>query len=103
MALATGVSAWINFAILVWRLKKLDHFTVDARLKSRLLRILAACLVMSAALWRADILLEQWVRWRLPQVALLIAIGGGVYGLAVLLFKAMTLGEFKAMLRRKPA
>lgn len=101
MALATAASAWINFAILVWRLKKLDHFTVDARLKSRLVRILAACLVMSAVLWRADILLEEWVRWRVPQVALLIAIGGGAYGLAALLFKAVTIGEFKGMLRRK--
>jgi putative peptidoglycan lipid II flippase len=103
MALATAASAWINFGLLVWRLKKLDHFTVDARLKSRMVRILAACLVMSAVLWQADILLEQWVRWRLPQVALLIAIGGGAYGLAVLLFKAVTIAEFKGMLRRKPA
>jgi putative peptidoglycan lipid II flippase len=102
MALATAASAWINFGLLVWRLKKLDHFAVDRRLKARTVRILAACLVMSAVLWRADLLLEQWVRWRLPQVALLIAIGGGAYGAAALLFKAITLAEFKGMLRRNP-
>ena len=101
MALATAAAAWVNLGILVWRLKKMDHFTIDARLKSKTVRIVAACLVMSVVLWRADILLEQWVTWRLPQVAVLIAIGGGTYGAAALLFKAVNPRELKGMLRRK--
>jgi hypothetical protein len=32
---------------------------------------------------------------------LLIAIGGGAYAAAVLLFKAISIGELKGMLRRK--
>jgi putative peptidoglycan lipid II flippase len=101
MALATTVSAWLNFGILVWRLKKLDHFIVDARLKSRLIRIIAACLVMSGVLWAADNVLEPVLTWRLPLVVVLIVSGGGAYGAAVLLLRAITPGELKGMLRRK--
>jgi putative peptidoglycan lipid II flippase len=101
MALATAVSAWLNFAILVWRLKKLDHFTVDARLKSRLVRIILACLVMSGVLWGVQMLLEPWDSWRLPVVIALIVAGGGAYGIAAVLLGAVNLGELKGMLRRK--
>ena len=101
MALATAASGWVNFGILVWRLKKLDHFTVDARLKSRLVRIIAACLVMSFVLWGADTLLEPVLPWRLPLVILLIAAGGGAYGIAAVLLGAVNLRELKGMLRRK--
>ena len=101
MALATSVSAWLNFGILVWRLKKLDHFTVDARLKSRLVRIIAACLVMSGVLWGADTLLEPLLPWRLPLVVLLILAGGGAYGVAAILLRAADLRELKGMLRRR--
>lgn len=103
MALATAAAAWINLGLLVWRLKKLDHFTVDRRLKSRTLRIIAACLVMSAVLWGAEMLLAPLKLWRLIEVTLLIVVGVGAYGVAVLLFKAMTIGDLKGMLRRKPA
>ena len=102
MALATAVAAWLNLGLLVWRLKKLDHFTVDRRLKIRTLRILAACLAMSAVLYGLDIALQPlWSVSRLLVVILLVMIGGGAYGAAVLLFKAMSLGELKGMLRRK--
>ena len=102
MAFATAVAAWLNLGLLVWRLKKLDHFTIDRRLKIRTLRILAACLAMSAVLYGLDIALQPlWSVSRLLVVILLVTLGGGAYAAAVLLFKAMSIGELKAMLRRK--
>jgi putative peptidoglycan lipid II flippase len=102
MALATAAAAWVNFGMLVWRLKRLDHFTIDQRFKQRLVRILGACVAMSLVLWGIQILLQPlWAISRLLDVALLVAIGGGAYGVAVILLRAMTLGELKGMLRRK--
>jgi len=104
MALATAAAAWLNFGILVWRLKKLDHFAMDRRLKIRIVRIIAACLAMSAVLYGLQILLEPlWAYSRLAVVTLLVLIGGGAYGVAVVLFRAMTPSELKGMLRRRSA
>jgi putative peptidoglycan lipid II flippase len=107
MALATAAAAWVNFGILVWRLKRLDHFTMDSRLKSRIVRILGACVAMSAVLWGAQTVLaplwtENWYA-RLLVVILLIGIGGGVYGIAALLLKAVVPAELRGMLRRRKA
>jgi hypothetical protein len=45
--------------------------------------------------------LEPVLTWRLPLVVVLIVSGGGAYGAAVLLLRAITPGELKGMLRRK--
>jgi len=102
MALATAAAAWVNLGILVWRLKRMDHFTIDRRLKQRVVRILAACLTMSAVLYELNILLEPlWNVSRLLVVVLLVVIGGGAYGVAAVLFKAVNPRDLKGMLRRK--
>jgi putative peptidoglycan lipid II flippase len=105
MALATAAAAWVNFGILVWRLKRLDHFSIDSRLKSRIPRIIGACLAMSAVLWGAQALMAPlWAaNWRLPVVVALVVIGGGVYGVAALLLRAVNPAELKGMLRRRKA
>jgi putative peptidoglycan lipid II flippase len=103
MALATAIAAWVNLGLLGWHLHRLGHFSLDARLKSRAARIVAACIVMSAALWAAQILLAPvWHYWRLLALALFIAIGLATYGAAILLSGTMTLAELRADLRRKP-
>jgi putative peptidoglycan lipid II flippase len=103
MALATAISAWVNLALLGWHLRRLGHFTIDARLRSRAWRILIACLVMSALLWQAQSLLQPlWVQWRLVTLVLLVALGLVLYGGASLLTRAMTLGDLRMMVRRNP-
>jgi len=102
MALATAAGAWINFSLLVWRLRRLGHFTADRRLRQRAVRILGACLVMCLVLWFCQRLLSPLGPvWRLPVVVVLVSVGGGAYGLAAVLFRAVNLGELKGMLRRK--
>jgi putative peptidoglycan lipid II flippase len=102
MAAATAVAAWINLGLLAWILHKHDLFRLDTRLKSRLWRILLACLAMSAVLQGAQILLDPlWRHWRLAAFVLLVAAGGATYAAVVLASGAISLAEFKAMLRRK--
>jgi putative peptidoglycan lipid II flippase len=101
MALATATAAWVNLGLLGWHLHRRDHFKLDARLRSRAWRILAACLIMSAALWGAQIILAPlWHYWRLGALAAMIVIGLAVYGAAILATRTITIGEFKGMLRR---
>ena len=102
MAAATSIAAWINVGLLAWHLRRLGHFSLDSRLKSRAWRILLACIAMSLALWGAQSLLAPlWLFSRLIAVATLVAIGLAVYGGAVLLSGAMTTADFKSALRRK--
>lgn len=102
MALATAAAAWLNFGILVWRLKRLDHFTMDARLKRRIVRIIGACVAMSAVLWGVQTALQPlWAVSRLLVVVLLVLIGGAAYGAAAVLLRAIRPSELKGMLRRR--
>jgi putative peptidoglycan lipid II flippase len=77
---------------------------MDARLKGRLPRILAACAVMVAALLGAQFLLDGWLETpllRLPALALLITAGGLSYGVAIFVTGATRMAELKGMLRRR--
>jgi hypothetical protein len=58
---------------------------------------------MSVVLWGAQtVLAPLWAaNWRLLVVVLLVAIGGGTYGAAALLLKAVVPAELKGMLRRR--
>ncbi|HIJ61064.1 MAG TPA: murein biosynthesis integral membrane protein MurJ [Rhodospirillaceae bacterium] len=96
MALSTALAAWLNVILLAWFLRRRGYFVVDARLRSRAPRILAAGLVMAGALWAADRALPP-APWAL---AVLIAAGTAVYAAAVLALGAARWGEVKAMLRR---
>ena len=96
MALSTAIAAWVNVAALAWLLRRRGYFAVDARLRSRGPRILAASLLMAAALWGADRVLPP-AAWAL---AVLIPLGIAVYVAAVLALGAAHLGEVRAMLRR---
>lgn len=104
-ALATTVSGWT----MVWQLWRGtrhmgDEARFDARFRSRLPRILAACAIMGAALWAASIALGPAIGtpgWRYAALAALVAIGMAAYALSALAFGAMRLSDLKAALRRQ--
>ncbi|MEM6903351.1 MAG: murein biosynthesis integral membrane protein MurJ, partial [Pseudomonadota bacterium] len=50
IALATGITAWLNLALLARGLKRAGHFRLDDRIRKRLPRIVIAGAVMAASL-----------------------------------------------------
>jgi putative peptidoglycan lipid II flippase len=106
MALSTALSSWFNVAALAWLLRKRGFFAMDARLKSKLPRIIGACAIMGAVLWGA----RQWL-WPQAQgqlmavlvLTVLVAAGGLAFVIAAHLLGAARLAEIKAMMRRKKA
>ena len=103
-ALATTVSAWI-MVLQLWlgarRMDEAAHF--DARLKSRLWRILLACGVMGGVLWGLTVALGPALdaaHWRWLALGGLVLGGMVSYFAAGALFGAFRLSEFKAAMRR---
>lgn len=115
IALGTAASAWINATILSLILHRRGHLQPDARLKRRLPRIIAACVAMAGALWGGLNLVAHFLGpvfgtetaagaslpYRAAVLAVLIALGGLVYGVSAFLFGAAQRSDL-ALLRRGP-
>lgn len=107
IALATVVSAWLNAVLLALALRRRGHFAPDAQLRKRLPRILAATAAMAIVLWG---LLPVAARWfagpgeqRIAVLAVLVAAGMAVFGLAALAGGAADLKEVRRLVTRRPA
>lgn len=88
IALATAISAWVNAGLLFAILVRRGHFSMDARLRARLWRMLFSCAVMAAGLLAGMALLSAgapvqgpWLPpgGRLPVLLLLVGIGATLY------------------------
>lgn len=105
IALSTALSAWLNAGLLAGFLMRRGHFRPDARLRRRAMRILAAVIAMTAAVWAAARGLEPWLTGgRVEGVASLVAVvavGMAVYGLAATALGAARPAELVAALRRR--
>ncbi len=105
VALATALSAWVNVALLYGYLHRRDHLRVDARFKAKAVRIVGASIILGAALWLLDHLLDPYAASDFVSriVALVALCGGGalVYGIAVVALGGASLGELAQQLRRK--
>jgi putative peptidoglycan lipid II flippase len=105
MALATALAAWANVALLAWVLWRRGFLVLDARLKRRAPRILAAVLVMAAVLWGARLVLAPLAAdgalAALGALTATIAAGGLAYAIAVLLFGGANRADIKGMMRRQ--
>ena len=105
LALATSIGAWINLGLVVWFAARAGHVHIDERLRQSTLKLAAAGLALAAALWLCEApvahLFAGWHRLRdVATLALLAAIGGGVYGGIVLaLFGPRWLAAFRARRR----
>ena len=105
LAIATSLSAWLNVALLAGTLVREHVWAPSARFVGRMTRVLAATGAMAAVLVAAGVGYETLIRLLLAkEVAVLVVCGAGavVYGAALLLFRAVTVAELKAVLRREP-
>jgi putative peptidoglycan lipid II flippase len=115
IALGTSVSAWVNAGILTVILQRRGYLQADARLKSRLPRIMAASAAMMGVLWAGLEIMNRFIgpvfgtdsapagsfALRAAVLAALIGAGGAAYGLAALVFGAAKRTDL-ALLRRGP-
>ena len=104
MALSTAIAAWFNVAALAFLLWRRGFFILDARLRAKAPRIVAATMVMAATLWGAKITLWPLAQGQIMAVVMLAALVTA--GLAALVIAAQVLGvarlsEIKAMVRRR--
>jgi putative peptidoglycan lipid II flippase len=104
--LATAIASWVNVILLYRSLRGRGHFAMDRDLASHVLRLALAALLMAAALFAAEPLIDRLLTgtFELRVAGLALLVGGGVivYAAAVFLTRAYTLRELKAVLKRKP-
>jgi putative peptidoglycan lipid II flippase len=105
LAVATSLSAWINVALLGGVLVREHAWAASPAFLSRFARVLAASAVMAGVLFVADLnyrlLSEVFLR---KEIAVLVVCGLGalVYGACLVLFRAVSVAELKAVLKREP-
>ena len=105
LAIATSVSAWINVGLLAGVLVREHSWRPSPAFVSRLSRVLAASAVMAGLLLLAGInygLLSRLLLAKEIAVLVVCGLGAGVYGVCLLAFRAVTVAEVKATLRREP-
>ena len=103
-ALATTAAGWI----MVWQLwhgsrAMGDEARLDARLRHRLPRLLAASAIMGVVLVLGEVVLGTALStqyWRIPALAGLISVGIVTYFVAGSVIGAFRMSEFRALLRR---
>jgi len=105
LALATSIGAWINLGLVVWFAARAGHLMHDARLRQSVIRLAIAGLALSAVLWLCHSPMVHWLeKWDGPRdlaaLAILAAIGAGVYGGTLLiLFGSKWLVAFRGKTR----
>jgi putative peptidoglycan lipid II flippase len=104
IALATSAAAWVNAGLLGLRLVRLGHFEFDARLKSRLPRLVIASAIMGAGLWVGTDLATPFLAGSFvvstAALVALIAGGGLLFAVATLLTGAAKVSDLKSAFRR---
>ena len=105
LAIATSVSAWANVALLGGTLVREKAWGLSGRFVSRLTRVLAACVAMVCILVPASVFYAELSRLLLAKEIAVLAVcvvGALVYGVCLVFFRAVSVAELKATLRREP-
>ena len=104
IALASALSSWLNVALLGIGLARRGHLSLDARLRARLPRTLAAAAVMAGCLWLAAGLVAPWLAAglavKVAALAALIGLGLAVFAFAAQASGAMRLAEVATLFRK---
>ena len=104
IALATALSAWLNAGALGWLLHRRGHLKIDARLRSRAPRIIAAAAGMALGLWAGAAWLAAPLSGAPGERALALAglVAGGLalYAMLARLTAAASTADLRALLRR---
>lgn len=107
IALATGITAWVNAGLLARGLRRREFLRSDARLRRRLPRLVLAAAAMAALLVAAVELLAPWLAGpstvQAPALALLVTVGAVAYFGLAHLTGGMPLSDLRSLLRRKAA
>lgn len=104
IALATGLTAWLQF-VMHWRALK-DHPAIqfDARFIRALLKIVGASVIMSAALYGAVLFWDEYTQgqsvFEIIGLAGLVIGGAVVYGICVVVSGVIKLTDIKALIKR---
>jgi len=105
LALSTGITAWLNVALLVRRLKRAGYFAADRDFMQRIAGVAASGAAMGLVLWGGVRLLDPWLHGILPVKAAalggLIAVAAVVYLALAHITGAQRLDEVKKLLRRR--
>lgn len=105
IALSTAAAAWVNALALWWVLRRRGHFSIDARLRRSVLRLLVATAVMVAVLLGLDPLLAPWAEagllLRIAALAVLLGSAGIAYLVAARLLGIFTIAELRGQFSRK--
>lgn len=105
IALATGLTAWLNVALLAWGLARRGHLDFDARLRQRTPRIALASLGLGATLYGSALLLAPLLNG--PGLLRFIALAGLVVTGMLVFFGlchftgAAPLHDLRRLLRRE--
>jgi putative peptidoglycan lipid II flippase len=103
--LATALSSTVNVFMLYRTLRKRGHFVVDAQLRRRLPRLALAALLMGAAIFGLDHLLDPYLSGRIVEryltLAVLVGAGCAIYGIACFVTRAFTMADLRTLLRRR--
>lgn len=105
LAIATSVSAWVNVGLLAGVLIHENAWRPSPAFVSRIARVLAASAVMAGLLLLASInygLLSRILLAKEIAVLVVCGLGAAAYGVCLFAFRAVTLSELKATLRREP-
>jgi putative peptidoglycan lipid II flippase len=104
LGVATSASAWVNVLLLAGTLAAEGSYRMGAKVWSRIIRLLLASVLMGVFVgvcaWQYPLLSR--LLWK-KEIAVLVVIATGVllYGVAIFLFRAVTLAEIKGSLRRE--
>ena len=103
--LATALASTVNVAMLYRTLRKRGHFAVDAQLRRRLPRLALAALLMGAAVFGLESLLDPYLigpmAMRYAALVVLVGTGCAIYGLACFVTGTFRVADVKALIRRR--
>jgi len=104
IAVATAIAAWVNVGLLAHRLHRLGHFTPDLRLIDRVVRMIAAGLLMGILLLFAAHfarpLLYGPVWGAVAVLAGIVGLAVGAYSVLILVVGAADRRDVMALLKR---
>ncbi len=106
IALATGLTTWVNAAQYWVRLRHNKEFSLDSLFKYRVVRIIISCIIMAIIL-----IIGRWLMqfipsidgkfWQILMLGILVATGGLTFFISLLTTKAFSVKQIIAFLKRK--
>ncbi|MBQ3696283.1 MAG: murein biosynthesis integral membrane protein MurJ [Alphaproteobacteria bacterium] len=105
IALATGLTTWVNAAQYWFRLRHNKEFSLDNLFKYRFIRIIISCIVMAGLLmvgrWGLQFIPSVDGKiWQILTLAVLVCAGGASFFITLLTTKAFSVKQMISLLKR---